>query len=225
MALEDVVKAHSDAIKDSTLCGMSRDEFYKAMVSLVFPGYTIFYAEDEKYNNELNYLPDDRASMLYSARVSGVKRTYYIGNGLSEAITIPEFTFATDIQKSIDNFYGIEGVSYRPYRKHPLYVRAEILARIITAVDEFTRLASHGICRPYKTIDYLAPWLRYNHETFSNLAITVIKWLTAHLSIEHRNTFVDYLAKDEHYNEPYVELVQFIHEYLTEQDNTAKFEL
>ena len=40
--------------------------------------------------------------------------------------------------------------------------------------------------------------------------------------------FVDYLANSEDYedyHELYVELVQFIHKHLTQQENTAKFEL
>jgi hypothetical protein len=92
-------------------------------------------------------------------------------------------------------------------------------------VDQFTRFAARHIYRPYAVIDAFAPWLRYNIEPFSDLAVTIIKWLTAHLPIEDLNVFVDYLANEGCYHELYVELVQFIHEYLTEQDNTAKFEL
>jgi hypothetical protein len=212
---------HGNIIKDSALCGMSRDEFYKAMISVVFPGYTLFYAKD-KDDNYIKYSPDDPASIFYSVKISD-KQTYYIGNGLSDAIIIPEFM--NDDQELIDATKGIAGITFRPFNKHPLYIKAVNLARAIRVVDEYTRLAVCRIYRPYVIIDAFAPWLRYNIETFSYLAVTIIKWLTAHLPIEDRNVFVDYLANEECYHELYVELVQFIHEYLTEQDNTAKFEL
>ena len=221
--LDVAAKEPSDTIKDSTLCGMSRDDFYKAMVSAVFPGFTVFYAEDEPYSNEIEYSPDDIGAILYSARMSEIKRTYYIGNGLSDPIPIPEF--ANYDQRRVDATEGIVGISFRPFNKHPLYVKAETLARFIRVVDAFTRLAACHMYRPHAVIKGIAPWLKYNSELFSDLAVTVIKWLTAHFPIEDRNVFVDYIANDERYHELYVELVQFIHEYLTEQDNTIKFEL
>jgi hypothetical protein len=209
----------NSAIKDSTLCGMSLNDFYKAMVSVVFPGYTVFYAED-KVDNYIEYPLDDIAARLYTIRVSD-KLTYYIGNGLSDAIPIPEFI--ENDQRLIDATMGIAGESFRTFNNQ--YIKAECLAKCIRMVDEFTRFAAHHIYRPYAVIDGFAPWLKYKSETFSYLAVTIIKWLTARLPIEDRNVFVDYLADEECYYELYVELVQFIHEYLTEQDNTAKFEL
>lgn len=223
MELDVAAKVHSGTIKDSTLCGMSRDDFYRAMVSVVFPGFTTFCAKDKCINKDLEFSPDDVASMLYSARMSGVKRTYYIGNGLGDPIPIPEFM--EDDQYFMDATEWIEGVTFRPFSKHPLYVKAECLAKIIRVVDQFTQLAACHMYRPHAVIDAFASWLKYETELFSDLAVTVVKWLTAWLPIENRNVFVDYLAKEECYYGLYVELVRFIHEYLTEQDNIAKFEL
>lgn len=223
MELEGVVKGHSGTIKDSTLCGMGLNDFYEALISVVFPGFTKCYVKDEKYDNELNYSPDDIASMFYSARVSGVRRVYYIENPLGIKIEIPEFF--KDDQRYLDETRGIEGVTFRPYSKHPLYIKAENLARIIRAIDAFSRFGVCGMYRPHAVMDALEPYLKYEYEPFSALAVAVIKWLTAHIGVEHRNVFVDYLANEECYHELYVELVEFIHEYLTEQDNTAKFEL
>lgn len=223
MELDVAAKEPSGTIEDSTLCGMSRDEFYMALVSVVFHGYTIFYAEDKPYSNKIEYSPDDIASMLYSARMSGVKRTYYIGNGISEPIQIPEFV--KDDRRYIDRFREIEGMQFSPYSKHPLYIKAECLTRFIGYIEEFTGFAAHGIYRPNIIIDGLAPWLRYRTKIFSDLAVTIIKWLSALLSINNRNVFVDYLANSEDYHELYIELVQFIHKHLTQQENTAKFEL
>ena len=223
MELEDVVKEPRGIIEDSTLSGMSLKEFYKTMVSVVFPGCTIFYAEDEDINNELEYSHDDIGSILYSARLFAKRRKYYIGTGIREPIQIPEFT--KDDRRYIDRFQGIEGIRFRPYSKHPLYMKAECLTRFIGYIEEFIGFAAHGIYRPNIIIDGLAPWLQYRTEIFSDLAVTIIKWLSALLSISNRNVFVDYLANSEDYHELYVELVQFIHKHLTQQENTAKFEL
>jgi hypothetical protein len=128
MVLDVAAKGPSGIIKDSTLCGMSRDDFYKAMVSVVFPGFTVFYCEDEPYNNEIEYSTDDILSMLYSARMSAIKRTYYIGNGISDLIPIPEF--AKDDQDFIDATEGVVGISFKPFSKHPLYIKAEKFSKV-----------------------------------------------------------------------------------------------
>lgn len=235
MAFEGVAKEPRSITEDSILCGMTLRDFFSALTWYMFPGYIGLIREDlpiEDETNDVDYIDrlEHVTRQIRTSRYVKTRTEYRLIDIYGHEKTVPEYEWQDVYNSKMLN--SIDGVSYHAFSKHPDFRKAMVLCDIMVHVQKFLQVETFGFgndhterirkCHAITAIKEFDAAIKTGVDGVRESVMASMKFITAYAPTM---VFVDALAEDEKHKEAYVELVQFIHEYLTQQDNTAKFEL
>ena len=237
MAFEGVAKEPRSITEDSIFCGMTLRDFFSALTWYMFPGYIGLIREDlpiEDETNDVDYIDrlEHVTRQIRTSRYVKTRTEYRLIDIYGHEKTVPEYRWQ-DIYISFkkfrnsENLNSIDGDSYHAFSKHPDFLKAMVLYDIMVHVNNCFSLETFGFkneaterIRKHRAVNTIKEF--NSIDGVREMEMAAMKFITANVPTM---AFVDALAEDETHKEEYVELVQFVHQYLPEQNNTAKFEL